>query len=184
MPSTVPRDALREAAASTAGHDILVALFPANAPGFDTLNDAVLRTIADGHRKSAGIKWGAAVARYVLTARAGDGFDATVAPPHDRTRHVAPDYVSGHSTFSGAAAAVLARFWGSDSVAFTAGSDFLPGVLRHFSSFSAAADEAGMSRICGGIHYHSANEDGKKAGAEVGMWTFDHYLRPKGNRSR
>jgi hypothetical protein len=44
-----------------------------------------------------------------------------------------PDYVSGHSTFSAAAATVLARFWNADSVPFATTSDFLPGVLRHFS---------------------------------------------------
>ena len=50
-----------------------------------------------------------------------------------------PDYVSGHSTFSGAAARVLARFYRTDAIAFTTGSDFLPGVTRRFQSFSAAA---------------------------------------------
>src|SRR5213083_2391552 len=43
-----------------------------------------------------------------------------------------PDYVSGHSTFSGAAASVLAHFYGTDDIAFAAGSDFLPGVQRSF----------------------------------------------------
>src|SRR5213078_1045247 len=56
-----------------------------------------------------------------------------------------PDYVSGHSTFSGAASAVLAMFYGTDNISFTTGSDFLPGVQRNFNSFSAAADEAAVS---------------------------------------
>ena len=67
-----------------------------------------------------------------------------------------PDYVSGHSTFSGAAAGVLAHFYGTDDIAFAAGSDFLPGVQRSFTSFSAAAEEAALSRLYGGIHYRSA----------------------------
>jgi hypothetical protein len=54
-----------------------------------------------------------------------------------------PDYVSGHSTFSGAASTVLALFYGTDHVPFTIGSDFLPGVTRRFGSFSAAAEESG-----------------------------------------
>jgi hypothetical protein len=41
-----------------------------------------------------------------------------------------PDYVSGHSTFSGAASTVLAMFYGTDKTAFTSSSDFLPGVTR------------------------------------------------------
>ena len=95
-----------------------------------------------------------------------------------------PDYVSGHSTFSGAASAVLALFCGRDDVPFTSGSDFLPGVQRRFSGFSAAAEEAALSRLYGGIHFRSANVDGLEAGLSVGAWTVTNFLQPKGNRSR
>jgi hypothetical protein len=95
-----------------------------------------------------------------------------------------PDYVSGHSTFSGAASTVLAMFFGTDHVAFTATSDFLPGVTRQFSRFSAAASEAALSRLYAGIHYRSANEDGLSAGVKIGEWTFTQLMQPKGNRSR
>ena len=95
-----------------------------------------------------------------------------------------PDYISGHSTFSGAASRVLARFYGRDDIAFVTGSDALPGVTRSFAGFAAAAAEAGASRIYGGIHYRSANRDGLAAGAAVGDFTFAKFLQPKGNRSR
>lgn len=95
-----------------------------------------------------------------------------------------PEYVSGHSTFSGAAATVLALFYGTDQVAFTTRSDFLPGVVRHFERFSSAAEEAALSRLYGGIHFRSANEDGLRAGLMIGGWTFGHYLRPMRARSR
>ncbi len=95
-----------------------------------------------------------------------------------------PDYVSGHSTFSGAASRVLALFFGTDSVPFSTGSDFLPGVIRSFSSFSAAAAEAAISRLYGGIHYRSANQDGLTAGIHIAEWAFSNYMRPKDNRSR
>ena len=95
-----------------------------------------------------------------------------------------PDYVSGHATFSGAASKLLALFYGTDYISFTTGSDFLPGVTRVFSSFSAAAGEAADSRLYGGIHFRSANEDGLASGLSIGDWTFTHYLQPKGNRSR
>jgi hypothetical protein len=95
-----------------------------------------------------------------------------------------PDYVSGHSTFSGAASTILAVFYGTDSISFTTGSDFLPGVVRSFTSFSAASEEAMNSRLYGGIHYRFANEDGLVAGQGIGEWTATHYLLPKGNRSR
>ncbi len=95
-----------------------------------------------------------------------------------------PDYVSGHSTFSGAGATVLASFYGTDDLAFTTGSDFLPGVYRSFPTCLAAAEEAAVSRLYGGIHFRSANEDGLQAGISIGAWVGSHYLQPKGNRSR
>jgi hypothetical protein len=95
-----------------------------------------------------------------------------------------PDYTSGHSTFSGAAATVLALFYGTDQIGFTTGSDFLPGVLRSFDSFSAAADEAAISRLYGGIHFRFSNEAGLQAGLRIGEWTSTHYRRPKNNRAR
>src|SRR5262249_5486259 len=58
-------------------------------------------------------------------------------PPH-------PEYTSGHSTISGAAARVLAGLLGNNTT-FTHGSDSLPGVSRTHTSFSAAAAEANES---------------------------------------
>jgi PAP2 superfamily len=95
-----------------------------------------------------------------------------------------PDYVSGHSTFSGAAATVIALFYDTDDLPFTTGSDFLPGVYRSFPTCLDAADEAAVSRLYGGIHFRSANEDGLQAGISIGEWAATHYLQPKGNRSR
>jgi PAP2 superfamily len=95
-----------------------------------------------------------------------------------------PDYVSGHSTFSGAAATVIPLFYGTADLPFTTGSDFLPDVYRGFATCLDAAEEAAVSRLYGGIHFRSANEDGLQAGISIGEWTFDHYLRPKGRRSR
>ena len=95
-----------------------------------------------------------------------------------------PDYVSGHSAFSGAAATVLAFFYGTDSMEFSIGSDVIPGVTRSFVSFSMAATEAAASRLYGGIHFGSANEDGLSAGIAIGEWAVAHSMQPKGNRSR
>jgi membrane-associated phospholipid phosphatase len=79
-----------------------------------------------------------------------------------------PAYTSGHSTFSSAAATILARFFGSDAVAFTSTSESLADVTRSFDSFSDAAAEAGMSRIYGGIHWGFDNTDGLAAGRAIG----------------
>jgi membrane-associated phospholipid phosphatase len=95
-----------------------------------------------------------------------------------------PDYVSGHSTFSAAAATVLPLFYGTEDLPFTTGSDFLPGVFRSFSTCLDAAEEAALSRIYGGIHFRSASEDGLQAGIRIGEWTYIHYLQLKDNHSR
>src|SRR4029450_2765856 len=122
--------------------------------------------------------------RPVTAIRNGDTDrnDATTPDPEWSSLIVTPpfpDYISGHSTFSGAAATVLALFYGTDNIVFDPGSDFLPRVFRLFTSFSAAAREAALSRLYGGIHYRSANEDGLTSGIAVGMWTFRNYLQPK-----
>ena len=109
--------------------------------------------------------------RPVTAIRNGDsdGNDATAGDPAWTSFIVTPpfpDYVSGHSTFSGAAATVLAMSYSSDDVAFTTVSDFLPGVTRSFPSFSAAADEAAISRMYGGIHFRFSNEDGLSWGLQ------------------
>lgn len=80
-------------------------------------------------------------------------------PPH-------PEYVSGHSTFSAAAAGILAATFG-DATAFSTTSATLPGVTRSFSSFTQAAQEAGRSRIYGGIHYEFTNQAGQQLGTQV-----------------
>jgi len=95
-----------------------------------------------------------------------------------------PDYTSGHSTFSAAAATVLPLFFETEDLPFTTGSDFLPGVFRSFATCEDAAEEAALSRIYGGIHFRSASEDGLQAGSSIGQWTATHYLLPKGNHSR
>jgi hypothetical protein len=95
-----------------------------------------------------------------------------------------PEYTSGHSTFSGAAASVLARFFGTDAVPFVVGSDDLPGVYHSYQLFSEAAQESGLSRIYGGIHFMAANLNGLSTGAAVGDYVFANFLLPKKNRSR
>jgi hypothetical protein len=95
-----------------------------------------------------------------------------------------PDYVSGHSTFSAAAATVLPFFYGTEDLPFTTDSDSLPNVFRSFATCLDAAEEAAVSRIYGGIHFRFASEDGLQAGISIGEWTATHYLGPKGNRGR
>lgn len=74
-----------------------------------------------------------------------------------------PEYLSGHSTLSAAAAGALTGVLGSvafeDSTSVQVGHE-----VRKFASFNAAAEEAGMSRVYGGIHFPSGNLEGRKLG--------------------
>lgn len=87
-----------------------------------------------------------------------------------------PECTSGHSTFSGSAAAVLASFFGTDAIAFETGSDPLPGVMRDFDGFWSAAEEAGRSRIYGGIHFEFSNQQGLSSGAQLGDYVASNFL--------
>lgn len=92
-----------------------------------------------------------------------------------------PSFTSGHSAFSMAGASVLANFFGTDNITFSADAEspFLPlGYTRTYSSFSEAAAEAGMSRIYGGIHYSFDNTEGAVLGASVANNTFNNMLLP------
>jgi len=74
-------------------------------------------------------------------------------------------FTSGHSTFSSAAASILAGFFGTDNISFSAES---VGITREFESLWAAAEEAGQSRIYGGIHWQFDNTAGLHCGGEIG----------------
>ena len=85
-----------------------------------------------------------------------------------------PEYISGHSTFSGAAAAILTAVFG-DNYSFTSSSFGLPGVTRTFTSFEQAAEEAGMSRIYGGIHFLFSDTAALTAGGELGAYVLQTF---------
>jgi hypothetical protein len=89
-----------------------------------------------------------------------------------------PAYTSGHSTFSAAAARMLALYLGTDDVEFSVGSDGLPGVVHTFKKLSDAQAEVGMSRVWGGIHTMSDNLEAQKVGMKIADWTFAHALQP------
>jgi membrane-associated phospholipid phosphatase len=86
-----------------------------------------------------------------------------------------PSYISGHSAFSGAAAAVLTARFGTRPFSFESAS--VPGVTRKFASFQQAAEEAAISRVYGGIHFPFDNADGLTTGRQVGAWTLSAFRR-------
>ena len=79
-----------------------------------------------------------------------------------------PSYTSGHATNSAAAAEVMTHWFG-DNLSFTDTSLLEFGIKnREIKSFRAAAEEAAMSRLYGGIHYRFDNENGTIAGKKLG----------------
>lgn len=87
-----------------------------------------------------------------------------------------PSYTSGHSTFSRAAADVLAFFLGTDAINIVFNGDM--GEVRLLTSLDAAANEAGLSRIYGGIHFNFDNVAGQWAGANIADWVTSNYFLP------
>jgi len=77
-----------------------------------------------------------------------------------------PSYPGAHSAISKAGATVL-NFYFSDHFTFDVSSESLAGVTRHFTSFSAAAEEAGLSRIYAGQHFRTDHIAGKGLGGQV-----------------
>ena len=79
-----------------------------------------------------------------------------------------PEYWSGHSTFSAAAGEALTLFFCNDAIAFSFASDSAPGgTPRSYPSFSNAVDDAGRSRIVGGLHFEFSNREALAAGRAI-----------------
>jgi membrane-associated phospholipid phosphatase len=89
-----------------------------------------------------------------------------------------PSYPGAHSAISAAGAEVL-RFYFGQRFTFDVTSESLAGVTRHFTSFSAAAQEAGLSRIYAGQHFRSDHVAGKDLGREVAESVDETILLPK-----
>ena len=107
-------------------------------------------------------------------------------PPTDPTPPFS-EYTSGHSTFSGAAAQVLTAFTGRGNFEMTvtipAGSSRTePGtvpakpITLKWSNFQYAAEQAGLSRQYGGIHFEDGDNHAREAGAAVGKTTWAKAL--------
>lgn len=83
-----------------------------------------------------------------------------------------PEYISAHSALSAASAEVLTEFFGNHyEFSYTEPT----GITREFDSFRDAAEEAGMSRIYGGIHFSFSNKDGQALGKDVAEWVLDSF---------
>ncbi|MFH7027526.1 MAG: DUF6851 domain-containing protein [Heteroscytonema crispum UTEX LB 1556] len=107
--------------------------------------------------------------------------------PYQATTVITPpfaEYFSGHSTFSAAGAEILKRFTKSDVFGYTyiqkAGTSRVePGIVPAtditltWKTFSDAADEAGISRCYGGIHFEEGDLAGRKVGRKIADQAWD-----------
>ncbi len=79
-----------------------------------------------------------------------------------------PEYVSGHSVASTAAAAVLTKIFGNRFLYIDDTETEFGLPKRKYNSFEQAASEAAISRLYGGIHYQDAIDEGKWQGKKIG----------------
>ncbi|MFZ4698982.1 MAG: vanadium-dependent haloperoxidase [Candidatus Methylumidiphilus sp.] len=97
-----------------------------------------------------------------------------------------PEYISGHSTFSMAGATILQQYTGSDvfgnSVTLPAGSSRVEtntpahDITLSWATFTDAAEEAGISRRYGGIHFKDGDLAGRDVGRKVGLQAWKKSL--------
>ena len=97
-----------------------------------------------------------------------------------------PGYFSGHSVFSRSSATVLSLFTGNDFFGFSTvlPANFgrvEPGIppeptTLSYATFSDAADEAGLSRLYGGIHFSDDNETAQQVGYLIGVQAWSKAL--------
>ena len=93
-----------------------------------------------------------------------------------------PEYLSGHSVVSAAAAVILTHYFG-ENFAYTDTVEERFGLKeRKFKSFNDAAEESGLSRFYGGIHFMDAVENGWIQGKAVGNWVIGTLadVKPQG----
>jgi len=89
-----------------------------------------------------------------------------------------PSYPGAHAVIATAGAAVLRAFFGTDQFKFALTSEVMAGVQRSFTTFSAAAEEATLSRIFAGAHFRTDLTAGQQLGADVATYVLDTLLTP------
>jgi membrane-associated phospholipid phosphatase len=115
-----------------------------------------------------------------IRAAATDGNPETEADPNwlPQVGNTTPDpsYPGAHAVISAAATEVLTSFFHTDHFEFSVTSEVLAGVHRSFTSFSAAAEEATLSRIFAGVHFLFDLTTGQRLGSDVADFAVDNFL--------
>ena len=90
-----------------------------------------------------------------------------------------PSYPGAHAVISASGALVLKSFFPRDHFSFKVTSEVMPGVERTFDSFSAARDEATLSRIFAGVHFRSDLTTGRDLGEDIADFVLKHFLQSR-----
>ena len=94
-----------------------------------------------------------------------------------------PEYTSGHSVISRAAAVTLTKIYG-DNFSFIDTTEIAYGLPeRSYKSFIHASEEAAISRLYGGIHYMMAITEGVAQGQKVGSYIANRLQTKKSSES-
>jgi PAP2 superfamily len=139
-------------------------------------------TLADGVIAFYDAKYTYNVWRPVTAIRAADTDHnpATLVDPNwlPQAGNTPPDpsYPGAHAVISAAGARVLMDFFAGDDFDFNVTSEVLPGVERSFKGFSAAAEEAAVSRIFAGVHFRFDLTSGQRLGRKVARFVGDNFL--------
>ena len=165
------------------GHWMGIVAIAARKSGADVMQsaEAYARTsiaLADGFISSWDEKYRSNVIRpeTVINAYLDDAWEPLLQTPPF------PEYTSGHSVISTAAATVLTNLFGA-GFAFSDSTEMDYGLpVRSFPSFEAAANEAALSRLYGGIHYRRSIEEGIAQGQRVGELVVER-VRTRGNET-
>ena len=86
-----------------------------------------------------------------------------------------PEYTSGHSSIAGAAATVLADYFGEETP-FILESPAVAGWVRYYPSFSTAVDEVADARVFAGIHFRAACVVGTTTGSDVAAYIMENRM--------
>jgi len=96
--------------------------------------------------------------------------------PETVTTAADPSYPGAHGAISAAAATVLTAATGSDQFTLSVTSEVFAGVVRSFTSFSAASQEAFLSRIYAGQHFRFDQDAGSQLGTSVANFVLSTQL--------
>jgi PAP2 superfamily len=90
-----------------------------------------------------------------------------------------PEYLSGHSTISSTSSVILSHFFGDNFTYEDTVEERFGLKARTYTSFNQAAEEAGISRFYGGIHFMDAITNGQKQGVLIGTNVLKKYAGKK-----